>query len=82
MSKNLLYAIYREQLMVHYELQDELASSNKPEDDGPVGYEQLVDGCREFHHSICLLGQLTNFTDPGHVLRPPYKIIHGIDLEL
>ena len=56
MSKNLLYAIYREQLMVRYELQDELASSNKPEDDGPVGYERLVDGCREFHHSICLLG--------------------------
>ena len=81
MSKNLLHSIYPEQLMVRYELQDELASSNKPKDDGPVGYERVVDGCRKSTH-IGLLGLLTNSTDADHVLHPPYKVIHVIDLEL
>ena len=67
--------------MVHYELQDELASSNKPEDNGPVGYERVIDGCRKFPH-IGLLGLLTNSTDPDHVLHPPFKVIHVVDLEL
>ena len=82
MNKNILYSIYREQLMLRYELQDELlASSNKPEADGPVGYERVVNGCSEFHH-IDLLGPLTLFTDPEHILCPPYKMIHAMNPEL
>ena len=64
--------------MLCYELQDELlASSNKPEADGPVRYEQVINGCSEFHH-IDLLGPLTLFTDLEHILHPPYKIIHAM----
>ncbi|KAF9219917.1 hypothetical protein BS17DRAFT_362347 [Gyrodon lividus] len=44
LNKSLLHVAYLEQLGVRYDLSDELAQLDNRTDDGPIGYEQVIDG--------------------------------------
>ncbi|KAF9222843.1 hypothetical protein BS17DRAFT_767596 [Gyrodon lividus] len=44
LNKSLLHMVYLEQLAVRYNLSDELARVDDRTDDGPIGYERILDG--------------------------------------
>ena len=46
LNKSLLHAVYLEQLGVRYNLQDELQHVGDRTDDGPIGYERVLEGCK------------------------------------
>lgn len=85
LNKVLLHRTYLEQLKVRYDLTDELANEDDREDDGPIGYERVLDDCkcaRSLYTMQTLELTLNRRPDPDHILRPPYERVYKLDQDL
>ena len=45
LNKALLHRTYLEQLRMRYDLSEELANEDERENDGPIGYERILEDC-------------------------------------
>ena len=63
-----------EQLAVRYNLKEELTWWGDRRDDGPTGYEHVLEtDCTSFLSSLHMIAHQINSPDPDHILRPPFK---------
>ena len=62
LNKVLLHCTYLEQLRMRYNLLEELKNKDEHEDDGPIGYEHILEDCEYAHHCCTwnsfLVGQI------------------------
>lgn len=76
LNQILLNSIILEQLAVQYDVAEELAWWDDKEDDGPIGYERIFEGCK--HFLIIIVDETPGFIHERPQIMTMFSVHHSI----